>query len=112
MVGRSNVGKSSLINCFVGQSGLARTSRTPGRTRLLNWFRVEAKPAFHLVDLPGYGYAAVDTKTKGSWKPLIETYLSKRENLAGVVLLLRLPCACPVSRPGSAAASHPASGCP
>lgn len=87
IVGRSNVGKSSLINCFVGQP-LARTSRTPGRTRLLNWFRVEAAPAFHLVDLPGYGYAAVDAKTRDSWKPLIETYLEKRENLAGVVLLI------------------------
>ena len=88
VVGRSNVGKSSLINCLVGQDGLARTSRTPGRTRLLNWFSVEASPTFHLVDLPGYGYAAVDVKTKDSWKPLIETYLSKRENLAGVLLLI------------------------
>lgn len=88
VVGRSNVGKSSLINALVGQDGLARTSRTPGRTRLLNWFQIDAKPAFHLVDLPGYGYAAVDVKTKDSWKPLIEEYLAKRETLAGVLLLV------------------------
>ncbi|HEY4180606.1 MAG TPA: ribosome biogenesis GTP-binding protein YihA/YsxC [Kofleriaceae bacterium] len=88
VVGRSNVGKSSLINCFVGQVGLARTSRTPGRTRLLNWFEIKAKPTFFLVDLPGYGYAAVNVKTKDSWKGLIEAYLSKRESLAGVLLLI------------------------
>ena len=88
VVGRSNVGKSSLINALVGQDGLARTSRTPGRTRLLNWFQIEAKPTFHLVDLPGYGYAAVDVKTKDSWKPLIEEYLAKRTTLAGVLLLI------------------------
>jgi GTP-binding protein len=88
VVGRSNVGKSSLINALVGQDGLARTSRTPGRTRLLNWFQIDAKPTFHLVDLPGYGYAAVDVKTKDSWKPLIEEYLAKRETLAGVLLLV------------------------
>ncbi|MDX2086664.1 MAG: ribosome biogenesis GTP-binding protein YihA/YsxC [Kofleriaceae bacterium] len=88
VVGRSNVGKSSLINALVGQDGLARTSRTPGRTRLINWFEVAAKPSFHLVDLPGYGYAAVDSKTRESWKPLIEEYLAKRSSLAGVLLLV------------------------
>jgi GTP-binding protein len=88
VVGRSNVGKSSLINALVGQDGLARTSRTPGRTRLVNWFEVASKPPFHLVDLPGYGYAAVDVKTRESWKPLIEAYLSTRSSLAGVLLLV------------------------
>ena len=88
VVGRSNVGKSSLINALTGHDGLARTSRTPGRTRLINWFQIEAQPTFHLVDLPGFGYAAVDSKTRESWKPLIETYLSTRETLAGVLLLI------------------------
>jgi len=88
VVGRSNVGKSSLINALTGHDGLARTSRTPGRTRLLNWFEIDAKPTFYLVDLPGYGYAAVDAKTRESWKPLIETYLSERKTLAGVLLLI------------------------
>jgi GTP-binding protein len=86
VVGRSNVGKSSLINSLVGQSGLARTSRTPGRTRLANWFEVDA--SFHLVDLPGYGYAAVDKDMRESWRPLIEGYLEKRDVLAGVILLV------------------------
>lgn len=88
VVGRSNVGKSSLINALVGQEGLARTSRTPGRTQLINWFAVDAQPKFHLVDLPGYGYAKVPGAMKDSWKPLIESYLSKRTSLAGVLLLV------------------------
>jgi GTP-binding protein len=85
VVGRSNVGKSSLINALVGQD-LARTSRTPGRTRLVNWFEVEHR--FHLVDLPGYGYAEVSREMRDSWRPLIETYLSERATLAGVLLLV------------------------
>jgi GTP-binding protein len=89
VVGRSNVGKSSLINALVGQDGLARTSRTPGRTRLVNWFEVEAKSGkFHLVDLPGYGYAEVSQAMRESWRPLIESFLDKRESLAGVLLLI------------------------
>jgi len=86
VVGRSNVGKSSLINTLVGQSGLARTSRTPGRTRLVNWFAIDER--FHLVDLPGYGYAEVSQATRESWRPLIETYLADRKSLAGVLLLI------------------------
>jgi GTP-binding protein len=88
VVGRSNVGKSSLINALVGQDGLARTSRTPGRTRLINWFQVDANPSFHLVDLPGFGYAQVNAATRESWKPLIESYLSERPTLVGVLLLI------------------------
>jgi GTP-binding protein len=88
--GRSNVGKSSLINALAGQDGLARTSRTPGRTRLVNWFRVEANPSttLDLVDLPGYGYAAVGADMRASWRPLIEALLGERETLRAVALLL------------------------
>jgi len=86
VVGRSNVGKSSLINALTGQDGLARTSRTPGRTRLVNWFEIDGK--FQLVDLPGYGYAEVSREMRESWRPLIESYLSERKTLAGVLLLI------------------------
>jgi GTP-binding protein len=86
VVGRSNVGKSSLINALTGQDGLARTSRTPGRTRLVNWFEIDGK--FHMVDLPGYGYAEVSRDMRESWRPLIESYLSDRKTLAGVLLLI------------------------
>jgi GTP-binding protein len=86
VVGRSNVGKSSLINALVGQSSLARTSRTPGRTRLINWFAIEDR--FYLVDLPGYGYAEVSQAMRDSWRPLIESYLAERTSLAGVLLLI------------------------
>ncbi|HWU86986.1 MAG TPA: ribosome biogenesis GTP-binding protein YihA/YsxC [Kofleriaceae bacterium] len=88
VVGRSNVGKSSLINALVGQDGLARTSRTPGRTRLVNWFELGTQPRFFLVDLPGYGYAEVSQAMRESWRPLIESYLEQRASLAGVLLLI------------------------
>jgi GTP-binding protein len=86
VVGRSNVGKSTLINALVGHPGLARTSRTPGRTRLINWFEIDER--FHLVDLPGFGYAVVNRATREGWRPLIEGYLSERKSLAGVLLLI------------------------
>ncbi len=86
VVGRSNVGKSSLINALTGHDGLARTSRTPGRTRLVNWFEINGK--FLLVDLPGYGYAEVSRDMRESWRPLIENYLNDRKSLAGVLLLI------------------------
>jgi GTP-binding protein len=90
IAGRSNVGKSSLINTLVGVPGLARTSRTPGRTRLLNWFRVTPPRGapVHFVDLPGYGYARVPHDMRASWRPLIEAYLGDREMLRGLVLLV------------------------
>lgn len=94
VVGRSNVGKSSLINTLVGVDGLARTSRTPGRTRLVNWFEVTPPasgpkhPAFFLVDLPGYGYAEVAAKVREPWRPTIQKYLEERPTLAGVLLLV------------------------
>ena len=84
--GRSNVGKSSLLNRLVGRKSLARVSRTPGRTREINFFRVN--DAFVLADLPGYGYARVSKTRKAEWRPLIEGYLMKTPQLAGVVQLL------------------------
>ncbi len=86
--GRSNVGKSSLINCLVQRKKLVRTSRTPGRTQLLNFFVING--AFRLVDLPGYGYSKVAESVRATWGPMIETYLETRENLKGVVHILDL----------------------
>ena len=86
MMGRSNCGKSSLINVLVGQKRLARTSSTPGRTRNIFFFRVEDK--LDLVDLPGYGYARVSKTERAAWRRLVEGYLTKRTPLAGACLLL------------------------
>jgi GTP-binding protein len=87
--GRSNVGKSSLINAITGVPGLAKTSRTPGRTRLINWFAVTAPGGkrYAIVDLPGFGYAKVPKEMQASWRPLVETFLQRRA-LRGVFLLI------------------------
>lgn len=84
--GRSNVGKSSLLNRLVRRRAFARVSRTPGRTREINFFRVN--DSFVLADLPGYGYARISKERQAEWKPLIEGYLRRTASLAGVVLLL------------------------
>lgn len=86
-VGRSNVGKSSLINLLVNRKNLVRTSNTPGRTQLINFFSVNSD-TFMLVDLPGYGFAKVPLAVKKEWGPMMGSYLSRRENLRGVVLIL------------------------
>jgi len=78
-MGRSNVGKSSLINSLLGVRGLARTSSTPGRTQLINFFLINN--AFHFVDLPGYGYARVPRDVKKLWGPMVEKYLATRPGL-------------------------------
>lgn len=84
--GRSNVGKSSLLNLLVRRKAFARVSKTPGRTREINFFEVNR--AFILADLPGYGYARVSKEKQGAWVPLIEGYLRNNPNLRGVVQLL------------------------
>lgn len=84
--GRSNVGKSSLINVLVERKGLVRTSSTPGRTQLINFFEING--CLTLVDLPGYGYARVPLEVKRQWGPMMERYLAGRETLRGVVLIL------------------------
>ena len=84
--GRSNVGKSSLLNQLVRRKSFARVSRTPGRTREINFFRVNKR--FVFVDLPGYGYARVAKERKQEWRPLMETYLKYTRQLRGIVQLL------------------------
>jgi len=88
MVGRSNVGKSSLINMLINRKNLARTSSTPGKTQLINFFDIDKK--FTLVDLPGYGYARVSKEQKKTWGVIIETYLKNRKNLLEVIQLVDL----------------------
>ncbi len=90
-VGRSNVGKSSLINMLVNKKNLAKTSSTPGKTKLLNYFLVNEE--WHLVDLPGYGYAKVAKTERENWKKLYFDYINKAQNLVTVFVLIdsRLP---------------------
>ncbi|MGN6392023.1 MAG: ribosome biogenesis GTP-binding protein YihA/YsxC [Gemmatimonadales bacterium] len=85
LIGRSNVGKSSLLNALTGRPGLARVSGTPGKTTLLNAFRL---PDFYLVDLPGYGFARAGHAARAGYRRLVDRYLLERPTLAGVVWLL------------------------
>ncbi|MDO4754690.1 MAG: ribosome biogenesis GTP-binding protein YihA/YsxC [Bacillota bacterium] len=86
IVGRSNVGKSSLINMLLGRKNLVRTSATPGKTQLVNFFEIDGK--FRFVDLPGYGFASVSKSVKQSWGKLVGDYLGSRENLLEVIMLV------------------------
>ena len=98
VAGRSNVGKSSLLNCFARRTGLARVSRTPGRTRLLNFFRLRLRGPeragqgqeveLRWVDLPGYGFAKARREVRDTFGPMIETYLREREALRALVVLI------------------------
>ena len=92
VVGRSNVGKSALINSLLQRKGLAKVSRTPGKTRAINLFTVVTDdpqlPHFVLADLPGYGYAKVSKAERAQWAPLIEGYLGRRQHICAVVMLV------------------------
>lgn len=90
-IGRSNVGKSSLINMITGQKTLAKTSSTPGKTQLINHFLIDEN--WYLVDLPGYGYARTAKSNRSKWEKVIEQYLLKRQNLMSTFILIdsRLP---------------------
>jgi GTP-binding protein len=85
LIGRSNVGKSSLLNSLTGRRGLARVSGTPGKTQHMNMFRL---PTFYMVDLPGYGFAHANKGLRAGYRKLVEGYLTRREQLHGVVWLL------------------------
>jgi GTP-binding protein len=94
-IGRSNVGKSSLINMLTNYKSLAKTSSSPGKTQLINHFEVESSAAvrsptekWFLVDLPGYGYAKLSQSTRRRWEQMIENYLRRRENLVNVFVLV------------------------
>ncbi len=85
-VGKSNVGKSSLINTMINRKAMARTSQNPGKTRTINFYNVEDKLLF--VDLPGYGYARISKSESAKWGGMIETYLKKREELSAIIFLI------------------------
>ena len=86
IAGKSNVGKSSLINTMVNRKNLARTSSSPGRTQVINFFRVNGN--LSLVDLPGYGFAKVPLEVREAWKPMVETFFQTRESIRLVILIL------------------------
>lgn len=85
-IGRSNVGKSSLINAMLSKKGLAKTSQKPGKTQLINHFIINEE--WYLVDLPGYGFAVTSKKNRATWEKFIRSYLTKRENLQCVFVLI------------------------
>ena len=87
-IGRSNVGKSSIINYLTGKDEVARTSRKPGKTQTINLFKVRENPDWHIADLPGYGYAQVSKSTRGNWAAMIDGYILKRENLVNTFMLI------------------------
>src|ERR1051326_1333810 len=96
-IGRSNVGKSSLINMVSGNSKLAKTSSTPGKTQLINYFEIKSKSSsgggdgdvsLYIVDLPGYGFAKISQRSRRRWEQMIEGYIRKRENLANLFVLI------------------------
>ncbi len=86
LVGRSNVGKSSLINTLINRKGLAKTSSTPGKTQTLNFYRIN--DAFTFVDLPGFGYAKVPHEVKRHWKRMVNEYVECRKNIKGAIVVL------------------------
>lgn len=89
MAGRSNVGKSSAINCLLNRQGLAKVGKVPGKTQTINFYKVETNQGpFELVDLPGYGFAKVPDHIQKQWIPLIEQFFQTRSNLRGVILLV------------------------
>ena len=89
-IGRSNVGKSSLINMLCNNKGLAKTSAAPGKTQLINHFEIVSndKKKWYIVDLPGYGYAKISQSSRRRWEQMIENYIRKRENLACLFVLI------------------------
>ncbi|MGB0911528.1 MAG: ribosome biogenesis GTP-binding protein YihA/YsxC [Nitrospirales bacterium] len=92
LLGRSNVGKSSALNSLLNRKGLAKVGKTPGKTQMINFFRISlSDPSveeFHMVDLPGYGYAKVPDAIRKAWGPMVEQYLINRETLCGVIVFI------------------------
>lgn len=87
-IGRSNVGKSSIINYITGQNEIARTSKKPGKTQSINLFKVNSEPSWYIADLPGYGYAQVSKSMRNLWSDMISNYIIRRENLMNTFLLI------------------------